>query len=231
MKKFAITLLLLSLAPYAGAQYNAVNNVLDATDPALSAAFREAQETMPAFTVPSPVSISGERYSDTPAEQYLPIHKQAVLEYEYTSSEFVAPKVIRLEYMSYSDADKSASVNMIIFNKSKPRVSNFVITAAGDGIRASDSPVYGPRIEIPVPLVYNYSWNEGPDRNRVAGLNSTISVPAGIYHGCLKITTRLSGGDAGSAVRYYAPGIGLIYEKIISEERQEVITLTSYQLK
>jgi len=56
-------------------------------------------------------------------------------------------------------------------------------------------------------------------------------VPAGAYNGCLKITTRLSGGDAGSAERYYAPGVGLVYERINSEDRQETLKLTSYQLK
>jgi hypothetical protein len=234
MKKFVKSVIYISLisAPLcAAAQYNAINNVVNATDPVLAGAAREAQGSLPVFSVPAPVSVSGDRYSDTPAEQYLPLHQQAVLEYEYTSSEFTGAKSIRLEYMSYSDKDKSAAVNMIIFNRTKPRVSNFVVTVAPDGIRSSDSPVYGPRLEIPLPLTYNYVWHEGPDRNRVAGFNSTVSVPAGIYHGCLKITTRLSGGDAGSAERYYAPGIGLVYEKINSEDRQEIIQLASYQLK
>jgi hypothetical protein len=235
MKKFAKSVIYISLllAPaYAAAQQNALNNVLNATDPALAAAFQAAQQGMPVFTVPPPVSIStDERYSDTPAAEYLPLAKRAVLEYEYTSSEFVAPKVIRVEYMSYSEKDATASVNMIIFNKNKPRVTNFVTVAGADGLRSSDSPLYGPRLEFPLPLVYNAVWNEGPDRNRVAALNAKIVVPAGTYNGCLKIATRLSGGDAGSAERYYAPGVGLVYEQIISEEKQETLKLTSYQLK
>ncbi|HCC48948.1 MAG TPA: hypothetical protein DEQ38_12650 [Elusimicrobia bacterium] len=216
----------------AAAQYGALNNVLSATDHTLSQAFREAGAGMPVFSVPAPVSIStDERYSDTPAEQYLPLSKRAVLEYEYTSSEFTAPKTIRLEYLSYSDKDKTAMINMIIFNKTRPKVSNFVVIAGENGVRSSDSPVYGARLEFPLPLTYNSVWNEGPDRSRVAALNAKVTVPAGAYTGCLKITTRLSGGDAGSAERYYAPGVGLVYEQINSEDRQETVKLVSYQLK
>lgn len=234
MLKFVKTFIYISFiaAPLcAAAQYNAVENVLTNTDPGLADAFREAGEQLPVFSVPAPVSITDERYSDTPAEQYLPISRRAVLEYEYTSSEFTDPKTIRLEFLSYSEKDKTAAVNMIIFNKTKPRVTNFVVASDAQGIRSSDSPLYGPRMEIPFPLTYNMVWNEGADRNRVAALNAKVTVPAGTYNGCLKIATRLSGGDAGSAERYYAPGVGLVYEKINSEDRQETLRLTSYQLK
>jgi len=235
MNKLFITFIFSAVmsAPLAAFSQTAVENVLRATDPALSEAFRKASGTMPIFTVPPPVSISkdDERAGDTPAADYLPLNKRAVYEYEYTSSEFLGAKVVRVEFMSYSDADKSASVNMIIFNKNKPKVSNFVIAASPSGIRASDSPLYGPRVEIPFPLTYNMTWNEGADRSRVAALNAKLTVPAGDYTGCLKITTRLNGGDAGSAERYYAPGVGLVYEQLISEDRQETIKLTGYQLK
>ncbi len=232
MKKLLLPLFLVSLSPVcASAQYNALNPVLEKTDPALAAAMREAGEHMPVFSVPAPVSIADGRYSDTPAAEYLPIHRRAVLEYEYTSSEFLDPKMVRIEYLSYSEADKTAAVNMIVFNKSRPKVSNFRITASPDGFRASDSPLYGPRLEIPLPLANNRSWNDGPDHNRVAALDAKVSVPAGAFSGCLRISTSLSGGDAGSAERYYAPGIGLVYERIIAEDRQETLKLVSFELK
>ncbi|MHB0996733.1 MAG: hypothetical protein ACYC2I_10225 [Elusimicrobiales bacterium] len=214
------------------AQYGAVQRVADATDPVLAAALRQAQENMPVFSVPAPSSISKEdRDTNTPPADFLPLNKRAVYEYEYTSSEFLGAKLIRVEFMSYSDAEKTAAVNMIIFNKTKPKVSNFVISAGPSGIRSSDSPIYGPRLEVPVPLTYNMTWNEGADRNRVAALNAKITVPAGAYSGCLKITTRLNGGEAGAAERYYAPGVGLVHEQVISEDRQDMIKLVSYQLK
>ena len=126
MLKFVKSVIYISLivAPLsAAAQYNAMDNVLAATDPALAEAFRKAGEQLPVFSVPAPVSISDERYSDTPAEQYLPISRRAVLEYEYTSSEFTAPKTIRVEYLSYSEKDKTAAVNMIIFKRRSKRKS------------------------------------------------------------------------------------------------------------
>lgn len=233
MKKYLfVSVLIAALAPYAAAQQDALDRVLKATDPALAAAAQGAVNTLPTFTVPPPVSITpGGRVTDAQAADYLPLGKRAVLEYEYYSSEFAAPRAVRVEFLSYSDKDAAAQVNMIVFGEKKPRVSNFAITAARDGIRATDSPLYGPRLEFPLPLAYNAVWNEGPDRSRAAALSAKVSVPAGDYEGCLKITTRLSGGDAGSAERYYAPGVGLVYERVISEDRQETLKLVSYQLK
>jgi hypothetical protein len=233
MKKLFISFVFAVIAaPSAHAQYGAMQNVVNHTDPALSAAFRDAQQNMPVFSVPAPVSISKEdRETNTPPADFLPLNKRAVYEYEYTSSEFQGAKVIRVEFLSWSDADRTAAVNMIIFNKNKPKVSNFVISSGPSGIRSSDSPIYGPRLEIPVPLTYNMTWNEGSDRSRVAALNAKVTVPAGAYNGCLKISTRLNGGEAGTAERYYAPGVGLVYEQVISEDRQDTIKLTAYQLK
>lgn len=227
----AVLLALLLAPPGACAQYGAVQNVLANTDPALAAAFKAAQAAMPVFSVPAPVAITQDKGPDTPAADYLPLNKRAVLEYEYTSSEFPAAKLVRLEYMEYSEHDRTARINMIIFNKVNPKVSNFVQAADNQGVRSSDSPLYGPRLEIPFPLVYNGSWDEGADHSRVAALNARVTVPAGTYAGCLRITTRLNGGEAGAAERYYAPGVGLVYEQLVSEDRQETIKLSSYRLK
>ena len=226
-----ISLILAPLGVFA--QAGAIENVLARTDSALAADFLKAAAGMQPFTVPPPVSISPDqgRASDTPAADYLPLNKRSVYEYEYTSSEFTGVKTIRLEYTGYSQTEHTVQVSMIIFNKTKPRVSNFVMTADASGIRSSDSPLSGPRLELPFPLAYNQVWNEGSDRNRVAALNAKISVPAGTYSGCLRITTKLGGGDAGSAERYYAPGVGLVYEQINAEDSQQTIKLTSYQLR
>ena len=231
MKKSLLLLSFIVSFSAAARAEGTLDAVLSRTDAALAAAAREAAEVQPPFSVPPPASIADPRYSDTPAAEYLPISRRAVFEYEYTSSEFTGSKTIRVEYMSYSEADRTVQVNMVIFNRTKPRVVNYVMKSDATGIRSSDSPLYGPRLEIPFPLEYNAVWNEGPDRNRVAALNAKITVPAGTYNGCLKVLTRLSDGDAGAAVRYYAPGVGLVYEQINSEEKQETISLTSYQLK
>lgn len=229
-KSLIFLVLTMGFALSASAQ-GAIENVLENTDPALAAAMHGAMAVQPPFTVPPPASISDGRYTDTPPAEYMPIHKKAVFQYEYTSSEFPGSKVIRVEYMSYSDKDKTAAVNMVVFNRYAPKVINYVVTADAYGVRSSDSPLYGPRLEFPLPLRYNTVWHEGPDRHRAAALNAKVETPAGPFHGCLKVKTYLSGGDAGSAERYYAPGVGLVYEKINSEDRQETIKLVSYQLK
>ncbi len=234
MKKLMNSFIVISLiaAPIcAAAQYAGIDSVLARTDSAISSGISEALEGMPVFAVPAPVSIAPVRASEAAAADYLPLGRRAVYEYEYTSSEFPGVKTIRIEHMEYSQETGTAKVNMIIFNKTNPKVSNFVMTAGASGIRSADSPLAGPRLEIPFPCTYNLTWSEGSDRSRISALNGKVTVPAGTYDNCLKISTRVGGGDAGSAERYYAPGVGLVYEQIIAEDRQETIKLTSYRLK
>jgi hypothetical protein len=226
-----ISLILAPLSAFA--QAGALETVLARTDSALADGFVKAAQNMPSFSVPAPASIAPDqaRAADTLAADYLPLNKRAIYEYEYTSSEFAETKTIRVEYTEYSESARSVKVNMVILNRSKPKVSSFVMTAGPSGVSASDSPISGPRLEIPFPLAYNQVWNDGAGRNRVAALNARVTVPAGTYNACLKIVTKLGGGDAGAAERYYAPGIGLVSEQINAEDGQHSIRLVSYQLK
>ena len=74
MKKSFLISLVLILSPLcAFAQAGALDRVLQRTDSVLAAEFAKAAQDMPVFTVPAPAGIPGfdERYSDTPAAEYL----------------------------------------------------------------------------------------------------------------------------------------------------------------
>ena len=235
MKKLVKTFIYISLvtAPLtcAFAQTGAIEKILNNTDAVLAAGFLTAMQNMQPPTAPAPENIALEKASHTPAEEYLPIRRKVVYTYEYTSSDFQGSKVLTVEYLEYSEKDNSVKVTMATFNHNKPKLDTFVLSSTPAGIHALNSPLAGSRLEIPSPAAYNAAWDEGTDRSRIAGVNSKISVPAGSFTNCLKISTRLGGGDAGTAERYYAPGVGLLFEQILAEDKQETIKLISYQFK
>ena len=46
--------------------------------------------------------------------------------------------------------------------------------------------------------------------DEVIATNETVTVPAGTFHGCLKVKEKASDGD--TEYKYYAPGVGCIEE-------------------
>ena len=235
MKKFVKTFIYISLvtAPLTGAfaQTGAIEKILNNTDAVLAAGFLTAMKNMPAIPAPAPENIVLEKAVYTPAEEYLPIKRKVIYTYEYTSGDFRGSRVLTVEYLEYSEKDSSVKVTMTTFDHNKPKLDTFVLFSTRAGIHALNSPLAGPRLEIPSPAAYNAAWDEGSDRNRIAAVNAKITVPAGSFTNCLKISSRLGGGDTGTAERYYAPGVGLLFEQILAEDKQETIKLTSYQFK
>ena len=86
------------------------------------------------------------------------------------------------------------------------------------------------RLEYPLPALPGKEWDTSPDRHRIASIDETIAVPAGKFRGCLRVNTYLAGGDAGSAIRYYAPGVGYVYEEVSGETAGARVCLVSIQL-
>lgn len=234
MKKLAKLVLSLSftvLSVGASAQTDSpLQAVADRTPPELSAPFNGAMRDA-AFSVPAPaapVNVSVK----TPRPDYLPLAREAVYEYDYTSSEFPGSKVIRVEYHNYSENDNAVYGTMAVFSRpAGNRAGGYAVYANAAGVYASDSPLGGKRLEFPLPAAVGRTWTEGSDTHKITTLTGKVSVPAGSYAGCLGILARLGGGDAGTSERFYAPGIGLVYESVTAEDVQETIKLVSYQLK
>ena len=83
-------------------------------------------------------------------------------------------------------------------------------------------------VEFPLPPVVGASWTAGGDSLRIASDRATVSTPAGRFTDCLKVEVLLAGGDAGSAERFYAPGLGLVRESISEEGEPSDKRLLSY---
>ena len=67
-------------------------------------------------------------------------------------------------------------------------------------------------VELPEPPVLGAAWEAAGDSCRIAALDAFVEVPGGRFRGCLRVAYLISGGDAGSGERYYAPGVGLVRE-------------------
>jgi len=177
------------------------------------------------FEIPSPVGFSVEvsKNSSQTADPYLylPISIKGVYEYEFTSSEFQGAKKVIVEYKGYSEKDSMAIASITYFNKNGKKTYDFTLKIAQNGIVASDTILAGARVEIPFPLFKGKEWTENSDKNRVSTFSAKVSVPAGTFDNCLKITTKIGGGDAGFSERYYAPGKGLVMETVNAEDKQE----------
>ena len=193
----------------------------------------QAAAELERFDVPAPVNPFVEPGKDSSETAdpyvYLPIQVRMVYEYEYTSSEFLGSKRVTVEYKGYSEKDSLTNASITYYNKNGVKNYEFQIKVNPNGLSVSDTILAGvARIEIPFPLFKGKEWTENSDKNRVSTFSAKTSLPAGNFAGCLRITTKLGGGDAGSAERIYAPGIGLVSETITAEDKQESLKLISF---
>ena len=227
MTKCFISLIVSLMMFPAAAGARSLEGVLAATDPALAAAVRAAVQDKQ-FAAPVPAPMESSKAAPGP-ELYAPFHRDGIYNYEYTSTEFTGTRTLRLEFGTYSAKDASVTVRKTVFNANTPQVTAFKVYFTRRGIEADGSPLAGPRLEMPSPLTYNQTWDEGQDRNRVAAVNTEIRTASGIHKGCVRIITRLAGG--GTMNRYYAPGVGLVAEQLLTKDKQEMISLVSCLLK
>jgi len=165
------------------------------------------------------------------AALYFPASRGMRLEYAYTSSEFPGTKIIILNIEDTFDegTNVSARIKMLIRHNGRTFSKSYTVTRTASGVFSSDSVTGGKRQEFAVPITPGRRWKEGTAVSRIASLKGVIAVPAGNYRNCLKVVTKLSGGDGGSAIRYYAPKVGLVFDDYLGEERQDHLRLISFK--
>ncbi|MFH1620143.1 MAG: hypothetical protein ABIG11_09625 [bacterium] len=162
---------------------------------------------------------------------YFPADSNLRLEYDHTGSEFPGTRRIIMEFngMSALEGPVVTHAVMTVINGSVVEGTSVInITRTDKGVYVSDSITSGSRREIAFPIVPGKVWTENSDISRISSLKASMAVPAGQFSNCLKIAVRLGGGDAGSSVRYYAPGVGLVYEEISGESGHDTVKLISY---
>ncbi len=229
MKKSVKTMVsIIALAAFtapAFAQYERVmEDVLRNTDPQIAGPVIVVGDG-DSFSIPEPLILRPE--NKAPVTEFFPMLKNRIYEYEYTSSEFLGSRKLTIEYLDYSEKEGFLTARLTAYNRTTPWVEDYSLRFKGDGLYATSSPLGGPRLEMPLPLYQNRSWTEGAYYNRVTSLKHKTTVPAGTFEGCVKILSKIGGGDAGSAYRVYAPGVGLVEEALSAEDRQDHIRLVS----
>jgi len=210
-----------------------IKNFFNTSDIQLNDVFNQGLKISEKFEIPIPslpyLDTSKNSSESLDPYNYLPIFNRVVYEYEYTSSEFIGNKKVVVEFKGYSEKDSLTNVTITYYNKKGTKIVDYTIKISPSGLISSDSILGGSRIELPIPLFKDKQWTENSNNNRITSINAKVQTQAGTFLNCLKVYTRIGGGDAGSAERYYAPGIGLVMENVNAEDKQESIKLVSFK--
>ena len=164
---------------------------------------------------------------------YFPLKKGLKLVYDYESSEFEGKARAALHVLEVAQSPKEtcATVRLSVEVRDHVNHEQYQIKKTGKAVVSGNGIVVGGRIEFPLPPAVNAQWDQYPDANKIVSMTETVRVPAGTFKNCLKVESLLAGGDAGSAERYYAPGVGYISEKYNEEGMQAVISLAEWGIE
>ena len=175
----------------------------------------------------------GQEYASRAAEpkNYFPFDSSLVLVYSYTTSEQAVAETIELtfENISLTPKERMGVGRLAISGKIRP--DSFRVRQTEQGIFAFDYANGRERMEFPFPIKENARWESSVGIESIATLRGWVIVPAGKFYGVLKVVTSLGGGDLGTATRYYAPGVGLVYEEILAEDKHDVLKLVAVRRK
>lgn len=151
---------------------------------------------------------------------YFPLKDQTRYEYIFTSTEFEGTAKVYIDILSVAKkAAKTVAQARMIFELRDSHTTNYVITRDAKWLTTADGVVIGGRREFPLPVKEGAKWDEYPDASEVVSLSDKVSIKAGKFAKCMKVVTRLAGGDSGKSVRYYAPGVGYILEEYNGEDK------------
>ena len=250
MKKLSslliITLLTFAVSANAGNSISLLEDILSNTDSqmipevkssmemfdAIAESLPEAKNSMSMYYTaflpdPQDPEKKGKKITGD-AMDFYPINQKMIYKYEYTSTDFLGTKYITFEFVNYSEKDDSVKVNVTIMKGAKTYKMTYNLTLAHDGIYSTNSFLEGPRLEMPNSIYRGKAWTKGANKNWISSVKSKVDVPAGYFENCVRIKTRIGDGDAGSAVRYYSRGVGLLYEEWQAEDKVETLRLMSY---
>ncbi len=148
------------------------------------------------------------------AAEYFPLKKDVRLEYRYKSSEFDGAAKVFVDFLSVAKKPgKTVAQVRMTFELRDTHTDNYSVTRDPKWLTAADGIVVGGRKEFPLPPRKGAQWEESPDSSEIVSLTDKVSVKAGKFKNCMKIVTKLDGGRSGRSVRYYAPGVGYVFEE------------------
>jgi hypothetical protein len=162
------------------------------------------------------------------AADYFPLKEKTRYEYKFTSTEFEGEAKIYIDILEVKKkAGKTVAQARMIFELRDSHTTQYSITRDAKWFTTADGVIIGGRREFPLPVKEGAKWDEYPDASEIVSLSDKVSIKAGKFAKCMKIVTRLAGGDAGKSVRYYAPGTGYILEEYNGEDKTCELELTA----
>ena len=161
-------------------------------------------------------------------KDYFPLKEKTRYEYEFKSSEFDGVAKVYIDIIKVSNKGKTIVADaMMKFILRDEHTTEFKIKKDSKWVITTDGIVIGGRKEFPLPPKEGLHWDEYSDYHEIVSMTDKVSIKAGKFSDCLKIVTRIAGGDAGIGVRYYAPGVGYIMEDYRAEDRTSYVELIS----
>ena len=163
---------------------------------------------------------------------YFPLMEGYRLRYEHTSTKFdgVEAVEVRLKDLRAFRDDAQATALLARSRSGRSDAETYKIRKTARQVAAEGGVLGFSRIEFPMPPVIGKRWTQEPDIHEIAALDADIEVPAGKFRRCLRVNTYIAGGDGGSAIRYYAPGVGYVYEEYSDETWGSRVRLVAFEI-
>lgn len=96
-------------------------------------------------------------------------------------------------------------------------------------IKKESSGVYANGVkELPLPPILGSRWIVAPNDYEISALDAEVTVGAGAFKNCLKVSYRIGAGDGGGGEKFYAPGVGLVFENCRDESSPFEMSLTRF---
>ena len=164
---------------------------------------------------------------------YFPLMEGYKLKYHHTSTEFEGTETVEVvltNLRAFRDDAQATAVLTRMRAGGAGAQETYAIRKTARQVSSEGGVLRLRRLEFPLPLVPGKKWTEEPNLNEIASIEASIEVPAGKFWRCLRVNTLLAGGDGGSAIRYYAPGIGYVYEEYSSETWGSRVSLVGFEV-
>lgn len=162
-------------------------------------------------------------------KDYFPLKAGVKSTYAFRSSEFVGEALVTIVILKVETRKEKTVAHARMTTKLKGHETSvdYEITKSKTSVVTCDGIVVGGRTEFIFPLKEGVKWNEYPDANEIVSLTDKLKFNNQKYESCMKIMTSIAGGDGGTSVRYYAPGIGYIHEVYDAEDMHCDVLLLS----
>jgi hypothetical protein len=146
------------------------------------------------------------------AKDYFPLKKGLVLEYSSNSPEAASTFKDEIIAVVTKDGKTTATVRKTIEAPGKPpEVKEHKVIRDAKGIYE-----YGEK-QLPLPINLDKTWVISPREYKITSLTETVTVPAGTFKDCLRVSYLIAGGDGGSGEIDYAAGVGNIRHRCDDE--------------